>query len=174
MLSAVDGGEPHTQITVSRFQPVLERMFELDNWREWPSPGEVLAFEGMLAYKTAQESSKGGRFALREGLLKDHCLLIHEAEGIVALSRKLTSNIFSGTKKEERSLVISQLEDIIRRSKEIGDVRAELAAVKLVTRLLGLEPEKVSEKKFDDEHGLDNFEFIDVKVEPEGKKNGKD
>lgn len=149
--------------SIDSFLPVLERMFEMDAWQEWPSPGEILAFESRLAYQISQESAQKGRFEVRESLLREYCLMIHEVEGVVAIARKVTEQMFSGNKSEERAVIVSQLEDIVRRVKDTGDVRAELAALQHITKLLGLETEKTKSKDVaKDEFDLEGFKFVDV------------
>ena len=161
--------------TIPQFKPILDDLFCEDSWEEWPNGAEILAWESYWLYQIVKQSSQMGKFRIREELLKKYAAMMFEIEHFLSAAEQISKKIFLKDKESEKAYILANIEDIIKRTREIGDVRAELSAIKLYSKLQNLFPkESKSSQSGKANIDLDSFEFVDVEPINPPVKDGED
>jgi len=105
----------------------------------WPSPYTILSYEHRLLGEITSIEMKNGQVAVREELILKG-FLAWEVESLIKISRHvLVRNVLMST-EEARAVLALRIEDLIQRARKPdgADIRAELAALKLMAWLHGL------------------------------------
>lgn len=132
----------------------------------WPRPYTILAYEHRLLGEITSIEMKNGQVAVRDELIQ-RGFLAWEIESLIKISRHvLVRNVLMST-EEARAVLALRIEDLIQRARKPdgADIRAELAALKLMAWLHGLH-------KTEPDDGLSEAVDI-VKNEEIREKKGK-
>lgn len=103
----------------------------------WPEPIEILTFESRILHDLVKAEMQGGLVEAREFLVAKG-FLAWEIGALVRGARELAISQFSISPDEARVMVILRIEEIIKRSRDQQDIRAEIQAIKLMALILGL------------------------------------
>jgi len=103
----------------------------------WPDPLEILTFESRILHDLVKAEMTGGLVEARNFLVTKG-FMAWEIGSLMRGAREMAINQFSLTQDEARVMIVLRLEEIIRRSKDLQDIRAEIQAIKLMALILGL------------------------------------
>ena len=103
----------------------------------WPEPLEILTFESRILHDLVKAEMAGGMVDAREFLVGKG-FLSWEIGSLIRGSRELAISQFSISPDEARVVVLLRVEEIIKRSRDQQDIRAEIQAIKLMALILGL------------------------------------
>jgi hypothetical protein len=104
----------------------------------WPTAEEIMAWEDMLVVETMQTLVEDGHRQTREELKNRHGFTAEEVSRIMDLAKLRVRDIDLMDLDAERAFMRRRLEAFIDRAKDSFDMRAELAAYKQLSIILGL------------------------------------
>jgi len=111
----------------------------------WPSPYQILSYENKLLAEITKAEMEDGQVIVRD-MLASKGFLTWEIESLIKTSRRtLVQNVLMSA-EEATAILMLRIESLIQRCRKPdgGDIRAELASIKLMAWLQGLhrrEPE---------------------------------
>lgn len=117
--------------TAGLFDPTLIRLI-------FPSRMQLIAWEQLLIEETIDLLVEKGLRETKVRLFKKYGLQGFEAGNLLRLARAQAKQQLEGDVEEDRAITLLKLEDYIRRSRDALDLRAELAGLKQVSLVLGL------------------------------------
>lgn len=105
----------------------------------WPTLGQLVIFEDCLIKETLMSLVETSVLQTESSMILKYGISSDEARTLSKLARAEAREFAEIDPEEQRGLLILQVEDIKRRARESFDYRAEIAAVKQISGLLGLE-----------------------------------
>lgn len=115
--------------------------------RYWPSLEEILGWENSFLHAILAAVSQEGSLLARNTLRTKMGLRRWEEDIYFTVATQGAVELMSRTVEEDRAVMLLRLEDFIRRAKgEEGDMRAELAAMKLISDIQNLRSSKPADQ----------------------------
>jgi hypothetical protein len=114
-------------------------MTELDLYEEvWPTLEEILAYENQLVHEMKALAMEHGPMLCRDEFRTTHRFMQWEVTNLYHVTVQAAVETHTGTLEEERAVMLLRLENYIKRCKESGEMRAELATYKLISDIQNL------------------------------------
>lgn len=112
----------------------------------WPSRDQILTIEEMMIEETLKSVIEQSQNAARKRLMSSYGLSDPEASMLLMHARRRAqTSVLSGDIEDHRALTVLRMEDIAERAREGLDLRAELAAYKEISHILGLRASETSD-----------------------------
>jgi hypothetical protein len=124
-------------------------MTDLSLYEEcWPTLEEILAYENRLLHEVVSTIGAEGSLKARNDFMVKHNMRRWEMNNLFSLAVQGSVELMSGTLEEERAIMLLRLENFVQRcrTEEGGDLRAELAALKLVADIQNLRKAKSADE----------------------------
>ena len=145
----------------------------------WPSLEEILGWENSFLHTILAAVSQNGSLLARRFLREKHGLRRWEEDIYVTIATQGAVELMSRTVEEDRAVMLLRLEDFVRRAKGLDtsgvetndvDLRAELAALKLISDIQNLRTAKPADQA---EEMAEVVRDIEKKVEQKEKRDGR-
>lgn len=113
----------------------------------WPTLEEILAYENSLLHAVLAQISEDGTLVARQEIRVRYSLRRWEEDSLFAVTTQGAVELLSGTVEEDRAVMALRLENFVHRTREgDGDLRAELAALKLISDIQNLRKAKSADE----------------------------